>query len=40
VYAFIPGEQRHHVLGILPRDFNYEADHELTKRILTAYENL
>jgi hypothetical protein len=40
VYAFVPGKGHYHVLGIVPREFNYEADHELSRRILTAYENL
>jgi len=40
VYAFIPSKHHYHVLGVLPRDFNYDANHELTKRILNAYEDL
>lgn len=40
VYAFVPGKGQYHVLGIVPRDFNYEADHELSRRIFAAYENL
>lgn len=40
VYAFVPVKSHYHVLGIVPRDFNYDADHQLTKRILAAYENL
>lgn len=28
------------VLGVLPRNFNYETDHDLTKRICRAYDNL
>jgi len=40
VYAFVPGKGHYHVLGIVPRGFNYEADHKLTRRILAAYEDL
>jgi hypothetical protein len=40
VYAFMPGKSHYHVLGILPRDFNYDASHPLTRRILAAYESL
>ena len=40
VYAFLPNKSHYHVLGIVPRDFNYEADHPLTRRILAAYEDL
>lgn len=40
IYAFIPTKHHYHILGILPREFNYEAGHELTKRILRAYEEL
>lgn len=40
VYAFIPSKHHYHVLGVLPRYFNYNANHELTKRIINAYEDL
>ena len=40
IYAFIPQKQHYHVLGILPREFNYDAGHELTQRIIRAYEEL
>lgn len=40
VYAFIPTKKHYHVLGIVPREFNYEANHELTIRILNTYKNL
>lgn len=40
VYAYIPGKQRYYILGILPRSWNYEKTHPLTKRILSAYELL
>jgi hypothetical protein len=28
------------ILGVVPRNFNYEADHELTKRICRTYDEL
>ena len=40
IYAFIPQSHHYHILGILPREFNYEPNHDLTKRILGAYEEL
>lgn len=40
VYAFMPRQKDYYVLGIVQRDFNYEPNHELTRRILAAYENL
>lgn len=40
VYAFMPRQQDYSVLGIVPREFDYDASHELTRRIVAAYENL
>lgn len=40
VYAFVPQRRQYHVLGIVPRSFNYEDDHPLTLRILAAYDAL
>ena len=40
VYAFMARQQDYSVLGIVPREFNYDASHELTRRIIAAYENL
>jgi hypothetical protein len=40
VYAFIPGKKHYHALAIAPRDFNYDARHPLTQRILRAYDGL
>jgi hypothetical protein len=40
VYAFMPRQQDYSVLGIVPRKFDYDASHELTRRIIAAYENL
>ena len=40
VYAFMPGKSQYHVLGIVSRDFDYDPNHELSRRIIAAYENL
>mgnify|MGYP002713151868 CR=1 FL=1 len=40
IYAYIPGKQRYHVLGIVHRSFGYERNHPITQRILAAYEDL
>ena len=40
VYAFVPMKQHYYVLAIAPRDFNYDANHWFTRRILSAYEDL
>lgn len=40
VYAYEPGTLRYHVLSIVHRNFDYKRDHEITKRILKAYEEL
>lgn len=40
IYAFLPQEHEYHVLGIVPREFNYASDHILTQRIKRAYQNL
>jgi hypothetical protein len=40
VYALDPRISRYHVLGIVNRDFDYDEKHELTKRILAAYDDL
>lgn len=40
VYAYEPKTLRHHVLAIVHRDFNYERNHEITNRILKAYQEL
>ncbi len=37
VYAFVPGKGHYHVLGIVPSEFNYDAGHQITRRILAAY---
>ena len=40
VYALARGKQHYHVLGIVPRSFNYDSDSEITNRILKAYDDL
>ena len=40
VYAFHAGEYRYYVLAVLHRDFNYDPNHERTKRILALYDSL
>ena len=40
VYAFLPRKSQYHVLGIVSRDFDYDPRHELSRRIIAAYENL
>jgi hypothetical protein len=40
VYAFDPRKQRYFVLGILPRDFDYDETDARTRRVLEAYERL
>lgn len=37
IYAYEKGTKNFHVLGIIPRDFNYNTEHPLTKRMLKAY---
>ncbi|NMG16965.1 hypothetical protein [Aromatoleum bremense] len=40
VYAFLPRKGQYHVLGIVPREFDYDPGHKISRRILAAYENL
>jgi hypothetical protein len=40
VYASVPNRRQYHVLGVVPRSFNYEEDHPLTRRILAAHDDL
>ena len=40
VYAFHPTQLRYYVLGIVDREFDYDLSHEISKRILTAYDAL
>lgn len=40
VYAYEPRTLQYHVLAVVHRDFDYKRDHEITSRILKAYEDL
>ena len=40
VYAYERGKGRYHVLGIFPRNFNYDPTDPRTKRVINAYQNL
>ncbi len=40
VYALDPRISRYTVLGIVPREFNYDESHPLTQRIVAAYDDL
>lgn len=40
VYAYQPSTLQYHVLAVVHREFNYDKDHEITQRILSAYRSL
>ncbi len=40
IYTFHPVERRYYVLGIVPREFNYDLGHPIAQRIIAAYEEL
>jgi len=40
VYAFEPRKQHYHVLAIAPREFDYDANHPISQRILRTYQEL
>lgn len=40
LYAYDVRDSTFRVLGVVPRSFNYDKDHELTKRILASYTEL
>lgn len=40
IYAYVPGQRRYVVLGIVPRSFNYDPEDERSQRILDAYHDL
>lgn len=40
IYAFIPEDHNYHIIGVVPREFNYERTHPLTKRMVRAYKAL
>lgn len=40
VYAYEPRSLQYYVLAIVHRNFDYKHDHEITSRILKAYQDL
>ncbi len=40
IYAFHPREYRYYVLGIVPREFNYDPQHPISQRVVAAYRDL
>jgi mRNA-degrading endonuclease RelE of RelBE toxin-antitoxin system len=40
VYALDPRSTRYYVLGVLPRDFNYDQSNPRARRLLAAYDEL
>jgi hypothetical protein len=40
IYAFIPTKRHHHILGIMPREIDYDRDHEFFRRVELAYDAL
>ena len=40
IYAFNPAEMRYYILGVVLKEFNYDINHEITKRIIAAYNKL
>ena len=40
VYAFMPQKQHYHILAIAPREFDYDSNHPISRRILRAYTSL
>ncbi len=40
IYAFEPRTHHYHVLAIAPREFNYDKNHLISRRIIRAYEEL
>jgi hypothetical protein len=40
IYAYDLECQTFRVLGVVPRSFNYDPNHALTKRIIATYDNL
>jgi hypothetical protein len=40
VYAFMPKKHHYHILAIAPREFDYDANHPISQRIIRAYQAL
>jgi hypothetical protein len=40
VYAFQPRKHHYHILAIAPREFDYDENHPISRRILKTYQEL
>lgn len=40
IFTFHPIEKRYYILGVVPRDFDYDPNHQLSKRIASTYSEL
>lgn len=40
IYAYLPKRRRYCVLAIVPRDFDYDPQHSITRRIIASYDLL
>ncbi len=40
VYAYEPKTLQYHVVAVVHRDFDYQRDHEITRRIIRTYRDL
>lgn len=40
VYGYSQTEQAYYILGAVSRDFNYDPNHSISRRMLAEYENL
>lgn len=40
VYAYEPKALKYHVLAVVHRKFDYDPDHEITRRIIQTYKSL
>lgn len=40
IYAYVIRTRRYYVLAVANRDFDYDDDHPISRRILAAYEDL
>jgi mRNA-degrading endonuclease RelE of RelBE toxin-antitoxin system len=40
IYAFDPSRHHYHILAVAPREFDYDENHPIGRRILLAYQGL
>ena len=40
IYAYKPENDEYHILAIAPREWNYDLEHKLSKRIFAAHDEL